>query len=86
MKPPPFAFAAAGTLDEALELLGEAGEDAKLLAGGQSLLPLLAFRLARPSHIIDIGALEGLDSDRRETVGACASARSSGTRHSSRLI
>lgn len=62
MKPPPFAYAAAGTLDEAVELLAEAGEDAKLLAGGQSLLPLLAFRLARPSHIIDIGAVENLDS------------------------
>lgn len=62
MKPPPFAYAAAGTLDEAVALLDEAGEDAKLLAGGQSLLPLLAFRLARPSHIIDIGAVEGLDS------------------------
>ena len=62
MKPAPFAYAAASTLDEAVELLGEAGEDAKLLAGGQSLLPLLAFRLARPSHIIDIGAVEDLDS------------------------
>ena len=62
MKPPPFAYAAAGTLDEAVALLGEAGEDAKLLAGGQSLLPLLAFRLARPSHLIDIGAVAGLDS------------------------
>lgn len=62
MKPAPFAYAAAGTLDEAVELLTDAGEEAKLLAGGQSLLPLLAFRLARPSHIIDIGAVEGLDS------------------------
>ena len=62
MKPPPFAYAAAGTLDEAVALLDEAGEDAKLLAGGQSLLPLLAFRLARPSHLIDIGGVEGLDT------------------------
>lgn len=62
MKPAPFAYAAAGTLDEAVDLLGEAGEDAKLLAGGQSLLPLLAFRLARPSHIVDIGAVKDLDS------------------------
>lgn len=62
MKPAAFAYAAAGSLDEALALLGEAGEDAKLLAGGQSLLPLLAFRLARPSHIIDIGGVQGLDS------------------------
>ncbi len=62
MKPAPFAYAAASTLDEAVALLAEAGEDAKLLAGGQSLLPLLAFRLARPSHLIDIGAVEELDS------------------------
>ena len=74
MKPAPFAYAAADSLDEVLALLGEAGEDAKLLAGGQSLLPLLAFRLARPSHIIDIGAVPGLDSlderDGRLHVGA----------------
>ena len=74
MKPAPFAYAAAGTLEEAVELLADAGEDAKLLAGGQSLLPLLAFRLARPSHIIDIGAVEGLDTvdehDGRLRVGA----------------
>ena len=62
MKAAPFAYAAADTLDEAVALLAEAGEDAKLLAGGQSLLPLLAFRLARPSHIIDIADVKGLES------------------------
>ena len=61
MKPAPFAYAAAESLDEVLALLDEAGEDAKLLAGGQSLLPLLAYRLARPSHVIDIGGVRGLD-------------------------
>ena len=61
MKPPPFAYAAAGSLDEAVALLAEAGDEAKLLAGGQSLLPLLAYRLARPSHVIDIGSVPGLD-------------------------
>lgn len=66
MKPAPFAYAAAESLEEVLALLGEAGEDAKLLAGGQSLLPLLAYRLARPSHLIDIGGVPGLDGlDRR---------------------
>lgn len=74
MKPAPFAYAVAGSLDEALALLGEAGEDAKLLAGGQSLLPLLAYRLARPSHVIDIGQVPGLDAldvrDDRLHVGA----------------
>ncbi|WP_028922210.1 FAD binding domain-containing protein [Pseudonocardia acaciae] len=60
MKPPPFAYARAGSVAEALELLADAGEDAKLLAGGQSLIPLLAYRLARPSHLVDIGRIPGL--------------------------
>ncbi len=74
MKPAPFAYAAAESLEEVLALLGEAGDDAKLLAGGQSLLPLLAYRLARPSHVIDIGAVPALDAiderDGRLRVGA----------------
>lgn len=61
MKLPPFAYARAQTVVEALELLREAGSDAKLLAGGQSLVPLLAYRLFRPSHIVDIDAVAGLD-------------------------
>ncbi|MEU8797665.1 xanthine dehydrogenase family protein subunit M [Spirillospora sp. NPDC048819] len=61
MKPPPFAYARAATLDEALALVAEAGDEAKFLAGGQSLLPLLAYRLARPTHLVDIGRLPGLD-------------------------
>ena len=55
MKSPPFAYARAGSADEALELLAEGGEDARVLAGGQSLLPMLAYRLARPTHLVDIG-------------------------------
>lgn len=67
MKMPPFAYARAGTVEEALELLGEAGGQAKLLAGGQSLVPVLAYRLFRPSHIVDIDSVTGLDgiADRR---------------------
>lgn len=68
MKTPPFAYARASELDEALEMLDDAGEDAKLLAGGQSLLPLLAYRLARPTHLVDIGRIAGLDG-LRETAG-----------------
>lgn len=60
MKPPPFAYARAATVTDALELLHAAGEDAKLLAGGQSLMPLLAYRLARPTHLVDIGRIPEL--------------------------
>jgi CO/xanthine dehydrogenase FAD-binding subunit len=61
VKAPPFAYARAESLDEALALLAEAGEDAKLLAGGQSLVPLLAYRLVRPSHLVDVDRVSGLD-------------------------
>lgn len=60
MKPPPFAYVRANTLDEALTLVAEAGDDAKFLAGGQSLMPLLVYRLSRPTHLVDIGHLPGL--------------------------
>jgi CO/xanthine dehydrogenase FAD-binding subunit len=61
VKAPPFAYARAESLDDALALLADGGEDAKLLAGGQSLVPLLAYRLARPSHLVDIDGVAGLD-------------------------
>lgn len=54
MKPPPFAYLRAGSLEEALAALEEEGEEARILAGGQSLLPLLNMRLARPRLLIDI--------------------------------
>ena len=60
MKPPPFTYHAPGSVDEACTLLGTL-EDAKVLAGGQSLIPLLNFRLARPQHLIDINRIAGLD-------------------------
>jgi len=79
LKPPPFAYAAPSSIDEALSLLAEYGEDAKLLAGGQSLVPLLALRLARPSALIDLGGVSGLSHIRREdgyvAVGAMARER-----------
>src|SRR5499426_248503 len=61
MKPAGFEYFAPTTLDEALELLHEHGEDAKILAGGQSLMPLMNLRLARPKIIVDINRLTGLD-------------------------
>lgn len=60
MKPAPFAYHRPASLDEALDLLGSLGDDAKVLAGGQSLVPLLALRLAAPAHLIDIAGLPGL--------------------------
>ena len=62
-------------MDEAVGLLAEAGEDAKVLAGGQSLVPLLAYRLARPSHLVDIDRVSELAATSsgaagRMTVGA----------------
>ncbi|HEX4805787.1 MAG TPA: xanthine dehydrogenase family protein subunit M [Conexibacter sp.] len=54
MKPAPFEYRRVATAEEALAQLAEDGEDAKLLAGGQSLVPMLNFRLARPARLIDI--------------------------------
>jgi carbon-monoxide dehydrogenase medium subunit len=72
--PAPFEYQRAQTVDEAVSLLNQAGEDAKLLAGGHSLLPLMKLRLAAPSVLIDIGRLTDLsyvreDGD-RVVVGA----------------
>jgi len=60
MKPPPFEYHAPATVEEACGLLGSL-EDAKVLAGGQSLIPLLNFRLARPAHLVDVNRIAGLD-------------------------
>ena len=60
MKPPPFEYHAPATVEEACALLASL-EDAKVLAGGQSLVPLLNFRLARPQHLVDINRIGGLD-------------------------
>ena len=57
MKLPPFAFTRAESLDHALDLLGELGSDAKALAGGQSLIPLMSLRLAAPAHLVDVSEL-----------------------------
>ena len=60
MKNPPFSYHRPATVDEALGLLAEHNSEAKVLAGGQSLLPVMALRLGHPGHIIDIGAIEEL--------------------------
>jgi carbon-monoxide dehydrogenase medium subunit len=60
VKPPPFLYARPRSLSEAVDLLAEAGEEGKVLAGGQSLVPLLNFRLARPSVLIDLALISEL--------------------------
>lgn len=61
MKPAPFAYHAPTCVEEAVGLLSSLGEDAKLLAGGQSLGPMLNLRLATPSALIDLNRIDGLD-------------------------
>jgi aerobic carbon-monoxide dehydrogenase medium subunit len=61
MIPPAFDYHAPATLPEALALLGRFGDEAKILSGGQSLLPLLKLRLAQPAHLVDIGRIPDLD-------------------------
>lgn len=60
MKPAVFRYSRPASLEEALRLLQHDGQDAKVLAGGQSLIPLLNFRLAKPAHLIDINAVPAL--------------------------
>jgi carbon-monoxide dehydrogenase medium subunit len=62
VKPPPFDYHSPETLEETLEVLAETGEDAKVLAGGQSLIPLLNMRLAAPGHLVDINRVASLDT------------------------
>ncbi len=60
MKAPPFAYMAPDSVEGVVAGLVEGGEDAKIIAGGQSLLPVLALRLGRPSVLVDVGAVPGL--------------------------
>ena len=79
MKPPRFDYRAPESLDEALDLLADSGPDARILAGGQSLVPVLNFRLARPGLLIDINRIAELagidDKDDRLVIGATARQR-----------
>ena len=61
MKPPAVKYQRAGGREEAIALLDEHGDDAKLLAGGQSLIPLMSFRLAQPGVLIDLNPATDLD-------------------------
>ena len=79
MKPAPFSYYAPTSLDEAVALLAEfAPQDGRMLAGGQSLVPTMAFRVARPSHLIDINGIaelarlrDGRNRQHRRLRAAC---------------
>ena len=62
MKPAAFTYHAARSVDDAVALLARLGDDAKLLAGGQSLVPMMTMRLAQPRHLVDINPVGGLDT------------------------
>jgi len=76
VKPSPFTYHRPGSITEALEVLAELGDAGKVLAGGQSLVPLMSMRLAAPAHLIDINHLHELDTvevtDAHVRVGAIA--------------
>jgi len=76
MKPAVFRYHAPKTIDEAVALLAEfAADDGRILAGGQSLVPTMAFRLAKPAHLVDINGVEALNrisvADGKLVIGAC---------------
>jgi carbon-monoxide dehydrogenase medium subunit len=75
MKPPSFDYHVPDGVDEAVRMLADLGEDAKAIAGGQSLVPMLALRLAAPEHLVDLRRLDELrDIEERDgsvRIGAC---------------
>lgn len=66
MIPSSFSYVAPTTLDEAVSALSSAGEDAKVIAGGQSLMPVLRLRLAAPTTVVDLGKIEELRGVRED--------------------
>jgi CO/xanthine dehydrogenase FAD-binding subunit len=76
MKPAAFEYHRPESAEEAIEVLGRLGEDGRILAGGQSLVPLMNFRLAQPEHVVDINRLGELDYVQAENgtirIGALA--------------
>ncbi len=70
MKPAPFEYRAPESLEAALDLMAEHGSEAKLLAGGQSLIPVMNFRLAQPAILVDLNRIEALDYLRPQDDGS----------------
>src|SRR3954469_23360524 len=66
MIPAQFDYVRAGSVDEAVAALAEHGDDAKVLAGGQSLIPLLRLRLAYPSVLVDVGGIDDMRGVRED--------------------
>ena len=75
MKPAPFHWHGPESVAEAVAVLAEHGDAAKVLAGGQSLIPVLAMRLASPAHIVDINRIAGLDAVRADAAGVTVGIR-----------
>ena len=69
MKPAAFEYHRPESLEEAVEVLGRLGDEGRILAGGQSLLPLMNFRLAQPEHVVDVNRISELDYLREEDGG-----------------
>ena len=72
MKPAPFAYHRAHSVAEAVAMLAELGEEAKILAGGLSLVPMMNFRLARPTALVDVSRIDGLSYLRADAARADA--------------
>lgn len=85
MKPVDFEYVAPQTVDDVVDFLITHGEEAKILAGGQSLIPLLNFRMVRPTLLVDINGVDGLDfiEERDDGVAIGASVRQTNAEHSS---
>ena len=79
MKPAPFSYHAPTSVNETVEFLREFGDEAKVIAGGQSLVPMMALRLARFDHLVDLNGVEQLRSVQREngtlSIGAMTTHR-----------
>ena len=84
MKPAPFEYHAPETVADVVGLLAEHGDDAKPLAGGQSLVPMLALRLARFGHLVDLNRVDGLRGVERHDGPPAGSARGRAGRSAAR--
>ena len=75
MKPAPFSYLVPTTVQEALEMMGDHAAEARVLAGGQSLVPMMNFRLARPSVLVDLNRILNFIGDRGDYLAVGAMTR-----------